>query len=292
MEKAFLAVQSGFSGAGVIAWWEMRGRVDPDALSDAFAESGLDIKVPRTSPARALSQAVAKYAGRRASRDHGAFAVAGPRGSWFLVERTLLDEGVDLALATFAKVEVSDEECVVTPLNGSESDPAKEVKLGIAYQIAGAADIFAMTTGRAQISGWLSRVHLDRFAGVSLRSSGGFYFVPAAMRDQWAAFWRVLAAQTANEVSSIDALPTEETIAAVSAALRRESDNALDALSKVMAEAAETGLGDKSRNAQLREIKRLRAKLAKYSGLLGASLADIIQAADDIEVTLAVIPEA
>lgn len=292
MSTKYTAVTTGLSGAGVIAWWEMAGRIDPEALEEALADAGLNIKVPRTSMIRALAQAVRKVAGKRASKTHGVFAVAGPRGAWFLVERTLIDAGLDLSLASLCRIEIKDDEFVIAPLNGADTDPAKAAKLSVAYHVVGAAEMCALTTASSQTSTWLSGVHMKQFSGVSLRTAGGFYFIPAAVRSEWETFWGAVQSVTANTVSSIDAMPTEETIATVAAALRRECETAIDLMAEEVSDAKDTGMHEKSRKSRVAAVKAIKRKLDRYRDLLGASLDDVAAAADDVAVNLAVLPGA
>ena len=283
--KPFTALPEGLEGAGLICWWELSGRINPEALAEALLEEGLTVKVPTTSAHAALAQSVNRLAGARAARAHGVIAIRAGSGSWFLVERHLVDGGADVALAAFARVEVDDTsgkvQAVVLRDNPS---------VDIADEIAIAATNLLDTTASGAVSAWLSSLHLRVMFGTALRSSGGFYYIPASQRPTFEALWRAVTAVSDHRMSSIDALPTAETVNAVSQALRREYDIAIAELETDLG-AAVDGISKRAKLTKIARCEALRSKLGVYTALLGDALEDIDDQVASLGAALALVPE-
>lgn len=274
------AVQTGTAGAGVICWWELEGRTDPELVDEMLELVGMpDLKPPSTSPKAALSQAVSKVASARASKRHGVISVKAPGGKFFLVEKTLIQDDQDVALAAFAMLEVANNTFKMTELRDGPVDVAKQV-IALAEEYMGSAVTWA-------VSAWLCGVHTKDFCAVSLRAQGGLYFVPANKRDDWDRFWEALRASTSHKVVSIDAMPTPETVAAVTEALRRECETTLSGITTESTE----GMTERSRVSRLAKWRELRDKLSAYEGLLGKNLEAIQDSTASLGAVLAVVPE-
>jgi hypothetical protein len=278
------ALPEGLSGAGLICWWELSGRVDPDALAESLADEGLPIRPPVTTPRVALSQAVARLAGARAARASGVVALKRDGLSFFLVERHLVDGGADVSLAAFARVEVD-------ALGEFQAVILRPGPVDLAEDIIGLAKTLLTTAATQSLSSWICAAHTRLFKAVSLRSTGGFYYVPPASRPVFDAFWRALKVVSSHSVSTIDALPSIETVAAVGAALRREYATAIAELETDLNEAGADGISKRSKRIKIERCETLREKLAAYTGLLGTSLADLDDAVASLGAALALVPE-
>lgn len=283
MSGSITALPGGLQGAGVICWWELSGRVDPETLAEALADEGLGhLKPPVTTPRSALQQAVGKLAGNKASKQHGVVALRRDKASWFLVEKHLLDGGADVSLAAFARVEADEA--------GVKSVVLRPGPSHIVDSIIAMAGSLVSTSASWSLSGWICVCHTKHMKAVSLRTAGGFYYVPPANRPLFDAFWRAVKVVSSHRVSTIDALPTDETVAAVGAALRREYATAIESLETDINEAS-TGMAKRSKRAKVAQCEALREKLAAYTGLLGASLNDLDEAVVNLGAALALVPE-
>lgn len=264
--KKLVALPDGVAGAGAIVWWSLSGRVHPEMLEEALSDEGFSIKVPLPTPGAALRQAVGKLVGKRASKAHGVIALKAERDAWFLVERHLLDGGNDVSLAAFARVEV------VSGAEGVDfvvADMGRGGPIGMAEAVCSAARALYESVGTARMSSWISAVHANVFEAVALRETGGFYYVPPVHRAGLAAFWRALGYVSNHRASTIDAMPTEETVSAVVEAMRREYDAAFEDLRAEV----ESGVNmtKKGRASRIERLDALREKIRTYAGLLGGA---------------------
>mgnify|MGYP000935855656 CR=1 FL=1 len=280
-----IALPEGVAGAGLICWWELKGRTDPELVADALDSRGLDMTPPGTSAAESLRQAMQSAAGPRAARQHGVICMRRDKFSWFLVERALIANGDDVSLAAFARVEVTpdgdDFESYVLRSTG-DFDLVDAI-------IVNARSLMA-TTASTSISSWVSAVHRNTFKATALRSQGGFYYVPPSERDTWQAFWDALHETTAHRASSIDALPTEQTIAAIVSSVRREYETALDELDLDVLN-HRTGIQKRVKQSRLERCSELQKKLAAYVDIVGGSLSDLSDALATVGALIAVLPE-
>lgn len=273
-----VALPAGVDGAGLIAWWDLSGRVHPEALAEALADEGLELSPPVTTPAAALKQAVGRLVSRSASKVHGILAIKSTRDAWFLVERHLLDDGKDVSLAAFARVEVVNGAFAAFPMRDTG-------RFDIAHQICAVAGSLIDSTASWSISSWLCRTHGTAFAAVTLRATGGLYYIPPVKRAEFTAFWRAMGYVSDHRVTTIDALPTVETVAAVASALKREYDTAFSELeAEIQSGAAMTNKGRATRIANLED---LRSKLAAYADLLGGAVNDLDARVSDAFAMLA-----
>lgn len=272
-----VALPSGLEGAGLITWWDLSGRVHPETLAEAFADEGLDLSPPITTPANALKQAVGKMVGKAASRTHGVLAVKSTRDAWFLVERHLLDDGKDVSLAAFARVEVVGSDFRATAM--------REGRLDLAQAVCDLAARLLASTASWSLSAWLCKTHGSAFAAVTLRASGGLYYIPPAKRAMFTAFWRAMGYVSNHRATTIDALPTEETVAAVTEALKREYDTAFAELEAELTSGV--SMTKKGRATRLAHLEGLRAKLGSYADLLGGAVNVLDEKVEEALMSLA-----
>ncbi|GAF81743.1 unnamed protein product, partial [marine sediment metagenome] len=118
------------------------------------------------------------------------------------------------------------------------------------------------------ISAWLTKLTVQAHA-VSLRDTGGIYFLT---RDEMADFrvWTTtLSGCTAHRVFEVPALNSEEAIEAVLDAITRESETLLDSLTT---ELDNGDLGKRALRTREGRCSAMSSKLEAYAGLLGPRL--------------------
>jgi hypothetical protein len=120
----------------------------------------------------------------------------------------------------------------------------------------------------SDISGWLIK-QAGECDALSLRDSGGVYFIPRHALDTWRRRVDCLHEQTNCSVYMVPALDSDDAVNAVLQALIDECDDFTAALQKDI-ESEE--LGERALEGRAAKAKALLEKLGRYEGLLGTKL--------------------
>jgi len=258
--QKIIAMPAGADGAGIITWWSLSGDIKASDLQTALAGIIDPALMPRPGGASAaLARAVAKRCAARQTRKHGVIAIRRSESSWWLVNKRAVDDGEDVELAAYARVEVVNDVPCEVYLRDGDYDLAE----AIVAEAASASDTLAAT----QFSTWLSGLHHRIFNATSLRDAGGFYYVPPAKRDTHKQLWDAIMKASKHRVYTIDALPTEDTIDAVFASLERDYRTAVAAIEDVLKDADPA---TRSVNVSKVRAEKLAAKLDSYRSLIGS----------------------
>jgi hypothetical protein len=134
------------------------------------------------------------------------------------------------------------------------------------------------------VGGWLVDLVQDIHA-VSLRDTGGIYYLPARESVAWQRYCDVLHSVTECRAFAIPALDGDGAVEAVLDALQRESCTVLaqasDQLHDVDADGKRT-VGKRALKTRATRLEVLEKKIEAYSGLLGARLNDLHARASDV----------
>lgn len=239
--------------AGAIVWWRLQGDTELQELAEAWDREDLDPDhLPRPpTPRRALARAVRSQQGpRRLARPLG-----GHRG-WALVDESPGDEDLEYRTLLTARLDG-----LVLSVRGSVDVVARET-VSSAY-----AHYTSVLTTR-DVSQWLSAL-IQQVSAVSLRGTGGIYFVPRDQLDEWRRAAGALRAASDHQVHEIPALRSEEAVAAVLDALSREADRHL---AGIEGDLDCEDLGAKALRTRAARCDRLREKVETYEQLLDRSL--------------------
>lgn len=254
--------------SGVMTFWELSGSVDHAKLTQAWDEQGLDpawvLNLP--SPADALRRAVqTQHEGRRLVRP-----LKGDRG-WAIVREEVLEGERKLKHSQEFSVTLTDWGSL--EFEGSINGEAKEIQA--AYETA----LYELT--HADIGGWLVSLARDRMAGVSLRGSGGIYFILREYRDTWDKVKATLAAvgQTIHKIPAMDAA---DTALAVLSALEREAEE----FTQQIDEKLRKGMGKRAIATQQDAVRDMERKLERYVGIIGNGLEGVKVITTKLSATL------
>jgi hypothetical protein len=247
--------------AGVIVWWRLTGGIDLAALETAWVAEGLEkSRLPTPpSPPVALRRAVSELkTAKRMVRplDKGGFAV--------LDEHQSGDRVSTQQLGTVT----------LDPLGRIKSDlPWRETDA-----VAEAYEKHLHSVVQSDVSPWLCKT-MDAVQAVSLRDTGGVYFVPRYALPQWERVVRALRAATQHVISNVPALTSSEAVSAILDALEQEAgaqlaqlESDLDAHMKDETDPDAKKLGSRALNTRIERTEAMGAKLGAYESLLGSKL--------------------
>lgn len=251
---------------GVITFWRISGAASYQKLCNAWLAAGLnDALLPELpTPASALRAAVYEQ------RDARTLARPTKARSWVIKSERVTDEGEDTLYSTDLYAEVS--ESGFLTVKPAWHPLAETIRADYTHNLR-------ELSGNI-ISAWLVEL-VERCAGITLKDTGGVYFIPQASKAQWAGYVKALEEATSNAVFAIPAMHSEQALRAITEALSSEANEAID---KIATELAAGDLG--IRALETRRVACLAAgqKLQQYSHLLGASLNGLRTKLEDIEV--------
>jgi hypothetical protein len=145
-------------------------------------------------------------------------------------------------------------------------------------------DWYVCTMATQELGSWLVSL-VQACHAVSLRDSGGIYYVPAATAPLWDHYTRVVREHTQCTVFGIPALDAAGAADAVLDALQREGTAVLDEVSKNLYEVDTTGkraVGKRALNGRARRLEELERKIEAYADMLGGRLNQLHERAGSI----------
>ena len=252
--------------AGALVYWRLSGEANGDDLNNALIEAGMEehlVNLP--TPQRALRRTLNEYVGG------DVFLRAGKRGDrgTYLVRQGQTDEGPEffvwleatLGPGGIPEFEVWQHPATSEPMSWSVDVDALTNRFW--------HHVYHVTT--TDISAWLIAQTAECDA-LSLRDSGGVYFIPRDTIDLWRKRVECLHEQTLCRVHMVPAMHSDDAVDAVMAALVEECTTFTENLSKDIGGGA---LGQRALENRGEQAKDLLAKLTRYEKLLGTSLGDI-----------------
>jgi hypothetical protein len=283
-------VEGEHAEAGVITYFRFSGEVDRAALFTAAESVSLETgRLPKLpGPDVALRRAV------DAQRDKHRLVRSNEDGEYCIVDEIV--SGKSLEYITVLRCGLGPDKSLLTDLD--ERTAADDTRLSFSKELA---DKVAAEFARAQtvyatvdISQWLTK-SMRRLQAVTLRDTGGVYFVPRSSLTEFKKIVATLRRCSRHTLFEIPAMHSDETVKAVLDALL---DEATTAVAKVEAEldemadsAGSKGLGKRALNTRVASLDALKRKLASYEELLGVRLETIGAQLQDVRasVTLAIL---
>jgi hypothetical protein len=132
------------------------------------------------------------------------------------------------------------------------------------------------------ISGLLCRM-VGKSSAVSLRDTGGFYFVPRANLDGWRKVVSVIRSVSAHKVYEMPALASDEAVGAILDAIETEASADVAALEEAL---DNPKLGVRALEGRIDKCGRVEKKVAQYEALLGRSLEHLTEKLASIQARL------
>lgn len=255
--------------AGLIAWWQLGGQIELEALASAWAFAGLaedDLPNP-PSELVALRRAI--------------------KGSFPKLEVVPLPRTAGFAAGDMEFEEVEGEkpdpvfrmqfkawmEDGVLRLTGPRA--SFEIKRTLWNELQKAQGILEAT----DLSTWLVK-QASGFGAVALRSMGGVYFIPATHVQLWRQVAQCIESCSKSVLYEIPAMRTEKAVAAILAALRNEVESEVQHMEAALLEGE---MGVRALANRQEHVKALLSKVGQYERLLGANLQAIASAVESVQ---------
>lgn len=266
MQQNIIAIDSGNTDlAGAIVYWRLSGDVNGDDLNNALKAAGLsDHVLPLPTPRRALRRTMqeAAYGGlfMRAGREGD--------GGLYLVKQRNGDDGPEFVVQLEARLSTVGVPSFETRNyeDGNTFPEADET----AREMTNRFWHHVFHVSASDISSWLIKQAAECDA-LSLRDSGGVYFVPRHSLDAWKQRAEALHEQTACKVYMIPSLHSDDAVDAVLQSLIDECTSFTKSLQAEL-EDENNELGQRALEGRADKAKALLDKLGRYEGLLGKSL--------------------
>lgn len=266
--NGILAVdESNADVAGAISYWRLEGATDLQALTDAWVAAGLPRKqLPQpVSEKTALGRAF-RTLSRRIDDTRQWNTFRAPSGHWVLLEIAADPQG-NVTTTQIGKARHTVKDGIQI-----EADPFVSRTLHAAIS----AEQQALAT--TDVSGWLVDL-AEKHSGVSMRDSGGVYFVPRHHMD----FWRRAAsvveslAGCNHRVFRIPALRSAEAVEAILEAVVTEANRvAATLLADLTSEDTDNTPGDRGLATRAVQASAMLDKITSYEKLTGRALPQIM----------------
>jgi hypothetical protein len=254
---------------GSVSYWRASGSVSIATMKAAWDAAGLDEKLFRKAPEpeTALRRAVLDLARRETINDKTERRILirpqKEASTWAVVEE-IVTEGAKpvyapLVIVSFAAGGIHVEQSLGT---WAQAQAIEETVRAAYFAQQG---LFAPE----DITGWLVKLAYANGA-VTLRDSGGVYFIPRPAMDFWnkAADAIEKATHKGHQVFRIPAMKNTEAVEAIIDAVTQEAEQE----AKKIDEEIMAGLGDRALETRKTRIADLLAKVSSYEELVGREM--------------------
>lgn len=269
----FIIVKDAVETAGCVTYWRASGSVSIEALSKAWTDAGLDPELLRKppEPVTALRRATIDLATRvtvnETTEKRTLIRPCQEPHTWAVVEETV-QEGFAPAYTTVAIVSFVESKPHVSRIDGTEAQ-AVDVETLVTAGFTSQQGLYAPE----DITGWLVALSKKQNA-VTLRDSGGVYFIPQPSMEFWNKAADVIQAVSAqgHMVLRIPAMKNAEAIAAITDAVSREAEQVAAAMDTELSLTGDEALGTRALKTRSDQAKALLDKISAYEKLLGLQM--------------------
>lgn len=266
--------------AGAISYWRLSGPVRLDALRAAWEGQGLD---PELLPAPPSPETAFGRAVRELQHKRQLVRPLARRGVWVVVDeqvrpgQVLAHRQLLRAVYNPARPSNADLTCI---------DATPDEFRRLEYKIADNYARFRGELDPADISAWL--VHLtSKQNAVSLRDTGGIYFVPRPGVEFWRKVVTAVRSVSAHQLFTIPAMKNSEAIDAISDAVSQEAAALVEEMDKELAATGDDALGERALRTRAAQCRAQLDKVTAYEELLGVKLGAVRERIDQLSANIA-----
>ena len=247
--------------AGCVSYMRCASETDLNRLTDAWRAQELNTDELPAPPKDevALGRAVNAQGGKRRL-----VRPLARRGAWAIVDETVV-EGQPPTYRTLMTVRMLQGEP-----NGSRVDATDVEYMDLRLAIEGSYKTHRLMLAHSDVSAWLIDIAY-KLGAVSLRESGGVYFIP---RDNTSIWMKVAAALDAagSSVFTIPAMKTAEAVAAITDAITAEAVALTQKMEDELMATGDDALGKRALGTRVQAAMELLSKLSTYETLIGKQL--------------------
>lgn len=264
--------------AGAIIWWRLSGPVFLERLREAWANAGLSARLlpDNPSPQVALTRAASEQGGtRRLIRP-----MAGGKG-WAVVDEVPQADGT-LVYATLAQLTLKEGKLHI--LDGTDMTPRSDgLTAAEILKLRDDFEAFQKQLTINDVSAWLTKLVKPELKAVSLRDTGGVYFVPREYLDTYGKMVKAIYGASEHLMFEVPALKSDEAVNAILDALLREADGECESMETEL----DTGnLKKRALQARKEKCEGLRLKVEEYEKLLGRSMTAVRERIDNLKASV------
>jgi len=136
-------------------------------------------------------------------------------------------------------------------------------------------------------SSWLWRILAPRCYAVTLRESGGMYFIPRANIEQWNAWVQVIEDTCPGvKIYRLPAVSAAEAITAIMDAVRGEAESAVKAINDELGRTGTDALGKRALENRKSRTEAVRNKVQHYENLFAIKLDDLRSQLDSLNTEI------
>lgn len=280
MSNDIVAVNDiGADTAGAITYWRV-GDLSLDALTAAWGVEGLDPKLlpPEPEPEVALRRAVTAQAEKRRL-----VRPLARRGAWAVVDETVVGDSTHYEQIATVHFQVG----AVPPIRVDRGPTVSWAAVDVVETaIRESYEVNRSRLDHSDVSVWLVRL-ATRVQAVSLRDSGGVYFVPRDGTDFWTKVARAVDAAAGHKVFRIPALKASEAVEAILDAITHEAESEASAIEADLAKEGDEQIGVRALKSRGDTCEAVLAKVASYERLLGVKLDTVRERIDRLSADVA-----
>lgn len=244
--------------AGAIVYWRLSGDVDYDQLKEAWEEAGLPAKLLPSLPSRqvALTRAFRDMVKALSHEDRDIHATklhsvteSGSNHGWILLENVTKKGSEKVRYEEqFRAYFKGDKTLVFKPENYARTEQ-------LLKDFRANQKVLAQT----DVGTWMSQKITQDLTMLTLRDTGGIYFVPRNKMERLAQIKQALEKATDNVVFQIPSLKSDEAVEALLDALVREAEAEAQSIEKQLEALDDDSVDDKDKLG----ARALRSRAAK-----------------------------
>lgn len=245
---------------GAVTYWSLSGDLDLAKMQDAWLALGLQrdsLPVP-SSPAHAFHRACKALQTRdRLVRKH-------PLGGWQFVFEVTTSDGLKYEHGPRLFLSENSDEIHAAIEEDGGAHPLTDTLLA---EVRADWRVRLTTVSREEVSWWLTWF-ARKMSAVSLRATGGVYFIPRDSVETWHDAMAIVASASSHRVFEIPAMKSADAIAAILDAMQFEIS---DLVTELQGELLE-GMGPRAAATRLGTIDEVVQKIEGYERLLGVPM--------------------
>jgi hypothetical protein len=273
-----VAVTDQMEAAGAIVYIRTSGGIPLEALSQEWHSRGL---TPELLPSgrtedSALRRALAdvKRGGRELIRP-----LAGHAGL-ALVDEEAKEDDLDYAIILRARVAYTPQVNDTDPSAHVVVDPADHDR---ADDLRDSFNEHLTKLSNAKISQWIWGTLGASVQTVSLRETGGVYFVPRTHLDSWNEMAGAISTVADVKFYGIPAMESEDAVEAILDAITAEAEAAVTRMDEDLSKTGDEALGSRALKTREAQTQVLREKVEAYEKLLNRKLPELTGNLDGLE---------
>lgn len=272
---SIVAVSEKVEHAGVILMWTLRGATDLGALTQAWADAGLD---PEELPEAPSPEVALRRAMNELREKHRLVRPLGRGNGYALVRENAEGDDLDYEI----ELKVSLDKVGRLTFTGGDFEARDKVRELF--------DEHAKHVSPEDMSAWLVN-RIPKFDGVAMRATGGVYFIPHVHRPALDGMVQAIRAATRHVFYRIPAIH-EADDASRSDVVQAILDS-IEAEAKAEAEAMEQDLANAKYGARgyqhrIERTDTVEQKIGRYEALVGGKLDGIRERLETLRANLAV----